>query len=386
MANRISRQARHSTDLKRPASRAPIPKPIPMLLAAVLVGCASNTHHTTGALKQSQALKPTPAASVPRAEEKPAPLVFKDESGQAHDDGTAPPEKFVDDVEAKQEDEATPDQFTDQTGAAPEEHFVQQPFVDDEIPAKDEGAVAQDHFTDDAGAAKDDGIVAHQQFTDDAAPAKDEDVVAHQRFSDDSAPIKDDDVMAQQRFTDDAPAVKDEAVATEEYTDDSANTAPEQFVPAPEERNVAQAEEPNARPVTMLPMTVTVEADPLFEFDKDSIGADARKKLDQLIQQLNGIPFGEIITLGFADPIGTQAYNQKLSERRAASVERYLVSNGIPADKIRIEARGETEEFASYKSCKGQGRQKLIECLQPDRRVEVTVTTSKDKVTSSTDK
>lgn len=387
MANRISMQARHSTLFTRTRLRAPILKPIPMLLAAVLAGCASNTHHTTGALTQkTQAAKPNPAPAyrkpVAAAEEKPAPLVFKDEGGgQSNDESTAQPEKFVDEAEAKQDEEATPDQFTDQTGtAAPEEHFVQHPFVDDEVPVKDEGVMAKDHFTDDAGAAKDEGIVAHERFTDDAAPAGDEDVVAHQKFSDDSAPIKDDDVLAQ-RFTDDTPAAKDDAVATEEYTDDGANTAPEQFVRAPDERNVAQAEESKARPVTMLPMTVTLEADPLFEFDKDAIGAEARKKLDQLIQQLKGIPYGEVITLGFADPIGAHAYNQKLSERRASSVERYLVSNGIPADKIRVEARGETEEFANYKSCKGQaqGRQKLIDCLQPDRRVEVTVTTSKDK-------
>jgi outer membrane protein OmpA-like peptidoglycan-associated protein len=378
MANRISRQARHSTDSTRTASRAPILKPIPMLLAAVLVGCASNTHHTTGALAQ----KPAARASAAAPEEKPAPMVFKDDGGgQAHDDGAAPPEKFVDDAQAEPEDEATPDHFTDQTGAAPDEHFVQQPFVDNEVPQTNEGVMAQDHFTDDTAPAKDDGGVAHQRFSDDAAPVMDEDVAAHQRFSDDSATVTDDDVIAQQRFTDDAPAAKDEAVATEEYTDDAVNTAPEQFVRVPDERHVAQADESKARPVTVLPMTVTVEADPLFEFDKDSIGAEARKKLDQLIQQLKGIPYGEIVTLGFADPIGTHAYNKNLSERRAASVERYLVSNGIPADKIRIEARGETEEFASYKGCKGQaqGRQKLIDCLQPDRRVEVTVTTTKDK-------
>jgi len=385
MATRVSMQARHSAHSTRAALRTPILKPIPMLLAAVLVGCAANTHHTTGSLTQSQAAKPNPAPAyrkpVTVPEEKPAPMVFKDEGGGQTNDESSPPEKFVDDAEAKQDEETTPDQFTDQTGTtAPEEHFVQHPFTDDEGPTKNEGVVAQERFTDDAGAPKDEGTAAHQHFTDDAPPATDEGVVAHQKFSDDSAPIKDDDVLAQ-RFTDDTPAVKDDTVATEEYTDDGANTAPEQFVRTPDERNVAQAEESKARPVTMLPMTVTLEADPLFEFDKDAIGAEARKKLDQLIQQLKGIPYGEVITLGFADPIGTHVYNQKLSERRASSVERYLVSNGIPADRIRVEARGETEEFASYKSCKeqAQGKQKLIDCLHPDRRVEVTVTTSKDK-------
>ena len=384
MAHRISRQPRQSTVLTRVASCAPLLKPIPMLLAAVLAGCASNSQHMSGALnQQTPAAKPMASPAVV-AEDKPAPQVFKDDAAQASDESTAIPEKFTDDTQPQHDEQVAADQFTDQTGSsAPEEHFVQHRFVDDEVSAREEGTAAQEHFADDPAPPKDEGSVAEQHFTDDAAPAKDDDV-AHHKFSDDTAPIKDDDVVAQQHFADDAPAAKDEAVATEEYTDDSANVSPEQFVPAPEpasEDKLAQAEEPKARPVTMLPMTITLEADPLFEFDQDAIGAEARRKLDQLIQQLKGVPYGEVITMGFADPIGAQTYNQKLSERRAASVERYLVSNGIPADKIRTQGRGETEEFASYKACKGHahGRQKLIDCLQPDRRVEVTVTTTKDK-------
>jgi OOP family OmpA-OmpF porin len=55
------------------------------------------------------------------------------------------------------------------------------------------------------------------------------------------------------------------------------------------------------------------------------------------------------------------------------------VSKGIPADKIKTEGRGKTEEYASYKSCSGQGKKKMIACLQPDRRVEVTVTAEKQQ-------
>ena len=379
MANRISIQATHATKLRSPALRAPILKPIPMLLAVVLVGCASSGHHTTGALTQQPA-KPIPAAPAayqPPAYEDPAtpsaaaaeempPTVFRDEGGgDADNDSAAGPERFEQEA-AAQDDDTTPntDRFTDETNAAtPDENFAQHPFAADESAPADEGVVATEQFTDDAPAVKDESV-AHQNFTDDATSAKD------------------DDVVAQQQFADETPADKDEVVATEEYTDDATPTAPEPFVRGPEpvpDTRVAQASEAKPRPVTMLPMTVTVEADPLFEFDQYSIGAEARRKLDELIQQLKGIPYGEVITLGYADPIGTEAYNQKLSERRAASVTRYLVSNGIPADKIRIDARGETEEFASYKSCKGQGKQKLIECLQPDRRVEVTVTTAKEQ-------
>jgi len=379
MANRISIEVRRSTKLRSPVLRTPILKPIPMLLAAVLAGCASSGHHTTGALtQQPPTVKSAPASAsyqppryedpaAPRAtaaEEMP-PTVFKDDGGEANNDSAPSRERFEDEA-AAQDDDTSPnaDRFSDETNnATPDEDFVQGPFAADETPPADEGVVAQ-HFTDDAGPAKDEATVAPEQFTDDAPAVKDESV-AHQQFSDDEA-----------------PAAKDEVVATEEYTDDATPTAPEPFVHPPvplENIKSAQAEQPKLRPVTMLPMTVTVEADPLFDFDQYSIGAEARRKLDELIRQLKGIPYGEVITLGYTDPIGTAAYNQKLSERRAESVTRYLVSNGIPADKIKVEARGETEEFATYKECKRQGKQKLIECLQPDRRVEVTVTTAKEQ-------
>jgi OOP family OmpA-OmpF porin len=133
------------------------------------------------------------------------------------------------------------------------------------------------------------------------------------------------------------------------------------------------------RPVTMLPVTVTVEADPLFDFDKYALRADSRKKLDDLVEQLKGVSYGEILTVGFADPIGTTMYNQHLSERRAAAVKQYLVDRGIAANTIRAEGRGETEEYASFGDCGGLRKHKLIACLQPDRRVEVTVTAEKQK-------
>lgn len=386
MANRTFIQARHAALQPNPALRAPLLKPIPMLLAALLVGCASSGHHTTGALKQepaasAPAYQPPAYESPARStihEETPPVTVFKDEAAHPTADDPVRPEKFEDDSVAENDESAPQDHFTDDTPEAKDELVAAEHFTDDTAPMKNE-VVAAEHFTDDTAPMKDEDV-APERFADDAPVVKDE-TVAQQHFTDDAGPAKDDEVIGAQHFTDDTPEAKDEVVAAEHFTDDTAPGAPEPFVrtPEPAEQAVTQAHEPRSRPVTMLPMTVTLEADPLFEFDRDAIGAEARRKLDELIQQLKGIPYGEIITLGYTDPIGTEAYNQKLSERRAASVTRYLVNNGIPADKIRVEARGETEDFATYKACKGQGRQKLIECLQPDRRVEVTVTTSKEQ-------
>jgi OOP family OmpA-OmpF porin len=164
------------------------------------------------------------------------------------------------------------------------------------------------------------------------------------------------------------------------YGEDDSGRTPEEAVSQPKmfpDEKLAQAEP--SRPVTVLPVTVTVEAEPLFDFDKAAVRADSKRKLDELIEQLKGVTYGEVVAIGFADPIGSPMYNQKLSERRASSVKAYLSSRGIPADKIRAEGRGETEDYASYDSCAGLRKKKLIKCLQPDRRVEVTVTAEKQQ-------
>lgn len=397
MANPTSTRKGLAAGSPSTALRATVLNLTPMLFAAVLVGCSTKaqTRSASQPTPQTQAA-PAPAAesayepaayedpvvSSPQAEETAAaPEVFKDEGGgQVAEEGVAQPELFGEEAaEAKPEEEPEPQQFTDQAGPIAEEEPVQHPFVDDDQTAPDE-EVAQQQFTDDDAPAMDEDV-AQQQFTDDAAPEKDE-AVAQEQFTEEPPAAKDEEIVAQQQFTDEAAPATEDVTAPEVFKDDTAEAAPEQFAREPEtftEEKVAQAEVPKAPPVTMLPVTVTVEADPLFDFDKYSIRADARNKLDELIQQLQGVTYGEVIAVGFADPIGTAKYNKGLSERRAASVKRYLVSKGIPADRIKTEGRGKTEEFASYKNCHGQRKQKLIACLEPNRRVEVTVTAEKQQ-------
>src|SRR4029077_20036987 len=132
--------------------------------------------------------------------------------------------------------------------------------------------------------------------------------VAQEQFTDEPPAAKDEDIVAQQQFTDDVAAATEDVNAPELFKDDTTEAAPEELAHEPEtftEERVAQVEEAKAPPGTMLPVTVTVEADPLFDFGKHSIRADSRKKLDELIQQLRGVTYGEIIAVGFADPIGT---------------------------------------------------------------------------------
>ncbi len=82
--------------------------------------------------------------------------------------------------------------------------------------------------------------------------------------------------------------------------------------------------------------------------------------------------------IGHTDPIGTEAYNQKLSEQRARAFADFLVTEGVSPSIITTEGRGESQLRITEADCKAKGQAKtqqaLIACLAPDRRVEVEVT------------
>jgi OOP family OmpA-OmpF porin len=118
---------------------------------------------------------------------------------------------------------------------------------------------------------------------------------------------------------------------------------------------------------------ITLAADALFDFDKATLRPEGKKSLDDLAAKAKGINLEVIIAVGHADRIGDDKYNQKLSEKRSASVKDYLVSKGIEANRIYAEGKGEKQPVTGDK-CKGDKKTKaLIECLQPDRRVEIEV-------------
>ncbi len=113
---------------------------------------------------------------------------------------------------------------------------------------------------------------------------------------------------------------------------------------------------------------VTVASTVNFDFDRYVIRPDARSKLDDLVGKLRNVSLEVIIAVGHADRIGGDAYNMKLSVRRADSVKAYLVSKGIAASRIYTEGKGERQPV---KECKGDKKTKeLIACLEPNRRVE----------------
>jgi len=80
-----------------------------------------------------------------------------------------------------------------------------------------------------------------------------------------------------------------------------------------------------------------------------------------------------ITAVGHTDRFGTEAYNQRLSERRVDAVKTYLVSKGIEPTRIHTEGKGETQPVTKASECAGRKSAKTIACLQPDRRVDIEV-------------
>lgn len=132
---------------------------------------------------------------------------------------------------------------------------------------------------------------------------------------------------------------------------------------------------PPPPPVALVPQKVSVPADALFAFDKANLTADGRSQLSTYASQLKTLDLESVVAVGHTDRIGSDKYNQKLSERRAAAVKAFLVEQGVPAEKVYSEGKGESQPVTGDKCAKmGPDRaanHKLVDCLAPDRRVDI---------------
>ena len=141
-------------------------------------------------------------------------------------------------------------------------------------------------------------------------------------------------------------------------------------VNAPPPPPVAVAAPPPAPPPIIE--QISLSSDVLFEFNKAELRPSGRQKLDEISDRLKGANVQLINTIGHADRIGSDDYNKQLSEKRAASVKEYLAQKGVDQAKVRSEGRGESQPVTG-EQCKGLSGEKLIACLQPDRRVDIEV-------------
>ena len=121
-------------------------------------------------------------------------------------------------------------------------------------------------------------------------------------------------------------------------------------------------------------LRVTIQAEALFDFNKSDLRATGKKTLDdEVVAQMKAHPEVEVLLVtGHADRIGSDQYNQKLSERRANAVKTYLVNQGVEDRRIEAVGKGESEpvvDCANVNGAQNRSNKKLVECLQPNRRV-----------------
>lgn len=123
---------------------------------------------------------------------------------------------------------------------------------------------------------------------------------------------------------------------------------------------------------------ITLQTETLFDFDKAIIRADGKKILDgEVANKMKQYPQIKVLMLtAYADRIGGTDYNMKLSQRRADAVKAYLIGQGIAESRLETAAKGESEPVVSCSDVKGsetRKNKKLVECLQPNRRVAIAI-------------
>lgn len=125
--------------------------------------------------------------------------------------------------------------------------------------------------------------------------------------------------------------------------------APAPAAPAPAPAPVPTAEK------------VTFAADAFFDFDKATLKPEGKAKLDDLASKLGSLNLEVIIAVGHTDSIGSDAYNQKLSVRRAEAVKSYLVGKGVDEKRVYTEGKGEKQPVATNKTAAGRAQNRRVE-------------------------
>ena len=144
--------------------------------------------------------------------------------------------------------------------------------------------------------------------------------------------------------------------------------APEQLATSPTETDVVPEQAMDSTSTQEASEKISFDTETLFDFDKSTLKSEGRQRLDLLASRLMDSVVQVVVALGHTDSMGTQAYNQQLSEKRARAVADYLSNKGIPNEKIFTEGRGGSQPIASNSSEAGRAL---------NRRVEIEVVTAR---------
>ena len=149
------------------------------------------------------------------------------------------------------------------------------------------------------------------------------------------------------------------------------------MAPAP----VMEAPAPAPAPAPVAPPArfekVTLSTTELFAFDKATLNMP-QPKLDEIAAALQSdTSITDVDVTGYADRLGSDKYNLKLSQRRADAVREYLVGKGVDGSRLKAYGKGEANPVVT---CTEKNRAALIKCLEPNRRVEVEQITIEKRV------
>lgn len=122
---------------------------------------------------------------------------------------------------------------------------------------------------------------------------------------------------------------------------------------------------------------IALDANILFDSNKSALRPAGRDTLDAFVSRMSGLESQSVTAVGYADRMGTGASNQILSEERANAVKSYLVSKGVPADRVKTSAWGETRPSTAAAECKDANNAKNVACMQPDRHVSIEISGSR---------
>ena len=131
--------------------------------------------------------------------------------------------------------------------------------------------------------------------------------------------------------------------------------------PAPAPAPVKAAPKPEAAKPKPVAEKVTFAADVFFDFDKSIIKPEAKSKLDDLSGKVKGMNLEVVIAIGHTCSIGTDAYNQALSVRRADAVKAYLQSKGTEPNRVYTEGKGEKQPIANNSTADGRAKNRRVE-------------------------
>jgi outer membrane protein OmpA-like peptidoglycan-associated protein len=121
--------------------------------------------------------------------------------------------------------------------------------------------------------------------------------------------------------------------------------------------------QPRPEPVAAAPEVITLDdqGPVLFAFNSAALSADAQQRLQALLPKLSDPSVISVKVIGHTDSVGSDSYNQGLSERRASSVAEYLISQGLAPQKVTSQGHGESEPVADNDTDEGRARNRRVE-------------------------